>query len=168
MPTDDKSEVLEGLRKKIEGLPKTERTKILGGIFTRIISTLTQRLIKYEGYAVTDTILKRELAEIGKHDAHLISDILGIKTKTPEDSSKVLKVAALILGFDLDVEGNETIVRECPFAVLAKENNEPRLCSLCQDYCQGVIDGVLGRGQVLDGVHDFKSTPAKCFYKLKK
>lgn len=166
--SEDRSKILEELKKKLEEMPKPERTKILGGIFTRIISTLTKRLIQHEGYAVTDTILKRELEEIGKHDAQLISNIFGLKTESPEDTSRALKVAALILGYDLKVEGDETVVNDCPFAVLAKENNEPRLCNICQDYCQGVVDGMLGKGQIIEGTHDFKSTPTKCYYKMKK
>jgi predicted ArsR family transcriptional regulator len=168
MVDNEKLEILHELQKKIEEMPKVERTKILGGMFTRIISVLTRRLIKLEGYSVTSTILERELRELGQRDAQLISNIFGIKSKDPENTSKVLKIAALILGYNLDVEGKETVVRECPFAILAKEMNEPQLCNICSNYCQGIVDEMLGKNFIIEGFHDIQSESPKCYYVLKK
>lgn len=163
----DKTKLLEYLKKKIEEMPDFERTKIFGGIFTRIISTLAKRLIKHEGYAATNTILKRELNEIGRKDAKLISGIFGIKDRGPENSSQILKIAALILGFRLDVKDGETIVKECPFAVLAKEMKEPMLCSICSDYCQGITNEIVGENAQIEGRHDIEKEKPECYFKLK-
>lgn len=164
----EKAELLDYLKKKIEEMSEHQRTKIFGGIFTRIISTLATRLIKHEGYSVTNTILKRELNEIGKRDAKVLSEIFGIKGKGSENSSQILKLAAMILGFKLDVKEGETVVKECPFAVLAKEMKEPMLCNICTDYCQGITNEIVGEDVKIEGTHHYEKESPECYFKLKK
>ncbi len=164
---EGKVELLDYLKKKIEDMPETQRTKIFGGIFTRIISVLAARLIKYEGYSITNTILKRELNEIGKRDAKVLAEIFGIKGKGPENSSQILKIAALILGFKLDVEKGETVVRECPFAMLAKEMKEPMLCNICSDYCQGITNEIIGDNAKIEGTHNIEMEKPECYFRMK-
>jgi hypothetical protein len=161
----DKKELLAKLEKEVREIPEIDRNKFFGRVFTSIISTLSKRLIKYEGYSVTNTILQREITEIGRRDARDIIRIFGLKEKTPYNVSQALKIAALLLGYRLEVEDNETVVKECPFAMMAKEHKEPLITQICTWYCNGIAQEILGGEYVWEGVHDISKEVPICFFK---
>ncbi|MEM5801931.1 MAG: hypothetical protein QXQ18_00900 [Candidatus Aenigmatarchaeota archaeon] len=164
----DKLELLRQLQQEIKKLPEKDRNRFFGKFFVSIISALTKRLIKYEGYSATHTILQREINAIGRRDAKEIVKVFGINDKTPESVSKVLKIAALLLGYELDVENGETIVKECPFAVMARETKEPRIAEICSWYCNGIAEEILGPSYLWKGYHDYQKDIPKCYFKAVK
>lgn len=163
-----KLEELKRLEEKVKKLSEKERTKFFGKFFVGVISALMKRLIRYEGYSVTKSILKREVTEIGKRDAKNIMKIFGIKEKNPENVSRSLKLAALVLGFKLEVIGDETYVKECPFAVMAKETNEPLLTEICDWYCNGMVREIVGEEYFWEGFHNINKEVPECYYKAVK
>lgn len=160
-----KIEELKLLEEKVKKVSESERTRFFGKFFVSIISALMKRLIKYEGYSITKTIIKREITEIGKRDAKNIMKIFGIKEKSPENVSRALKLAALVLGFKLEVVGDETYIKECPFAVMAKETNEPLLTEICDWYCNGMVQEIVGENYYWKGFHDINKKIPECYYK---
>lgn len=165
---NEKEILLEQIREDVqEKFPPERRNEILTGIYGRIISALAQRLIKFEGYSVVNTILKREIRELAKRDARLIAEVFGLKN-TPEDLSKVLKIAATIIGYNLKVEDDETIVMGCPFAKIAKDMREPTLCNICAEYVNGVTEAILGEGFEMKSTHDITQEIPYCYFKLRK
>lgn len=163
-----KAELLKEIKREIdEKMKDTEKNKILTGIYSGMISSLLRRLIKFEGYSVANTILKREMREQGIHDAKMIAKVFGLKN-TKEDSSKALKIAAFLIGYNLDVEGDETVVRSCPFARMAIETKERTVCSVCTDYINGLVEGILGEDYEMEAVHDITMDEPKCYFQLRK
>lgn len=164
----DREKLLEEIRKEIrEHMKYEERNKILTGIYSGMISSLLRRLIKFEGYSAANTILKREMRDMGLHDSKMIKGIFKLGD-SKEDASKVMKIAAMLIGYNLDVEGEETIVKSCPFARMAIETRERTICSVCTDYVNGLVEGVLGEDYYMEAVHDITTEQPKCFFKLKK
>jgi hypothetical protein len=164
----DKELLLKELEKRIEKIPDREKYKFLSKFFVGIISNLAKRLIKYEGYPATRTIIQREITEIGRRDAIEIMKKFKIKKKSPENVSKILKIAALLLGYKLEVIDGETYVKECPFAVLAKETGEPLITQICSWYCNGIAEEVLGKEFEWKGFHDIEKEIPECFFKAIK
>jgi predicted ArsR family transcriptional regulator len=164
----NKEKILKEIKDEIHAkMEDEERNKILTGIYGRIISTLAKRLIQFEGYSVVNTLIKREMREIGRHDAAVIAEAFGLK-KTPEDMSKALKISATLIGYNLDIEAGETIVKACPFANMAKEMKEPTLCNICTEYVNGVTEGMLGSNFEMIASHDITHDTPHCFFRLKK
>lgn len=165
---EKKQEILKEIKKEIHDRMKDEEVnKVLTGIYGRIISNLARRLIKLEGYSVVNTLIKREMREIGRHDAEVIAQAFGLKN-TPEDMSKTLKIAATIIGYNLDVEDGETIVKGCPFANMAIETREPTLCNICTEYVNGMTEGILGEEYEMMASHDITHDVPHCFFRLRK
>src|SRR3990170_3237626 len=111
-----------------------------------IIATLGKYLIRTEGYSVTETILKRELRELGKKDAAKIKEILGLNTRiTEEDVKSVMNIMAMILGLRLDFIGEKKVgVVKCPFYDALKEYKQPFMCNACIEYNNGVVHELVG------------------------
>ncbi len=165
---DRKAELLKEINREInEKMKDLEKSKILTGIYSGMITSLLRRLIKLEGYGVTNTILRREMREQGIHDAKMIVKIFNLKN-TEEDASKALKIAAFLIGYNLNVEGEETVVQSCPFAKMAIETKERTICSVCTDYVNGLIEGVLGEDYYMEATHDITKDEPKCFFQLRK
>lgn len=164
----DKIELLKNLEKEVKGIPENERLKLFSRLYVSIITSLIKRLVRYEGYSVTNTILKREINNIGHKNAKEIIELFGLSEKSKDSVSKILKIAALILGFQLEVREGETYVKNCPFAAIAKEENEPVICEICSTYCSGVAEEVLGPQYNLQGFHDITKDVPECFFKLAK
>lgn len=165
---NDREQNLNEIKKEVHSKMKEEEiNQVLTGIYSRIISTLAHRLVKFEGYSVVGTILKREIRVLAKRDAETIMKIFGLE-KSEENLSKVLKIAATIIGYNLKVEGEETVVLGCPFGKMAKEMNDPLLCNICTEYVNGVTEAVLGDGYEMVGTHDLKMDSPNCYYKLRK
>lgn len=165
---EKKAEVLKEIKNEInEKMEDVEKNKILSGIYSGMISSLLRRLIKLEGYGVTNTILVREMREQGIHDAKMIAKIFNLGN-TKEDASKTLKIAAVLIGYNLEVEGDETVVRSCPFARMAIETKERTLCSVCTDYVNGLIEGILGEDYYMEATHDITKEEPICYFQLRK
>ncbi len=161
----DKKEILEKLSEEVKEIPERDKSKFFGRFFVSIISALSQRLIRYEGYSVTRKILEREITEVGKRDAKDIMKIFSLQERTPDNVSKSLKIAALILGFKLEVLDGETVVKECPFAMMAKSVNEPLIAEICSWYCSGIATEILGEDYKWLGTHDITKDVPICFFK---
>lgn len=165
---NDKAKMLKEIKNEINDKMKDEeQNKILTGIYGSMISSLLKRLIKLEGPTVASTILKREMREQGLHDSAMIKKTFGLNN-TPQDASKALKIAAFLIGYNLDVEGDETVVRACPFARMAIEHKEKAVCNVCTDYVNGLVEGVMGPDFQMEATHDTDREEPKCFFKLKR
>jgi predicted hydrocarbon binding protein len=161
--------------KEIEEMVKSkmserERIWTLGKISSVIICKLAKHLIKNIGYSSVATIIQRELREIGKKDAKKIIDLFGFEIKNVSDASKVLKIAALLLGMNLDVKGNETIITECPYGESVKEFpfDQPFYCNVCREYCKGLIEGTLGDGFVFIQSSSISKGDSFCAFRIVK
>jgi predicted hydrocarbon binding protein len=123
-----------------------ERIWMLGKISSSIVCRLAKQLIKNIGYAQVVTIIQRELRECGVKDAKKIMELFKLEPGNPETASKVLKIAAIVLGMNLDVKRRETVITECPYGDSVKEfpYEQPFYCNICRDYCRGLIEGVIG------------------------
>jgi len=145
-----------------------ERMKMRGKIVAQMICILAKYLIKDAGYSVATTIIQRELRKMGKNDAKKLMGIFKLKEGTPENASKILKIAAMILGLKLDVIDNETIVRECPQGEEALRLKEPLMCKVCSEYCRGIIEGVIGREFVLERMKCLVDGDEYCMFRIRK
>ena len=163
-----RKELLEKVKKEIEtNMSEDEKNEIVSGIYSGMITGLLKRLIKFEGYSVANTILKREMREQGIHDAKMIKKLFKLGD-TKEDASKVLKIATLLIGYNLDVRENETVIKNCPFAKVAIEANNRTFCSVCSDYINGLSEGVLGDDYYMEGTHDITKDEPVCYFELRK
>jgi len=141
---------MKEIKKELEKrLTPDERIKLLGHTAGSIICTLAKYLIQTSGYGITSRILLREIRELGKKDAKKIMEIFGIKERSPENASKILKIIALNIGLKLEKRKNGTVVTECPYGECVKEFEEPFICKVCLEYNKGVIEAVLGPGFTL-------------------
>ncbi len=156
---------LEKIKKDLEEkLSVEERINLLKYTSGNIITILSKYLIQTSGYATMTKILLREIKELGKKDAEKIMEVFGIKEKTPENASKVLKILAICLGLELKEENGETHIVKCPYGDCVKKFKEPFICRICSEYNQGVIEEVIGSRFVLkrnkylleDGFCDFQ------------
>lgn len=164
-----KLEELTNLERMLkEKMTEDERMKMNGLMVSKILGAISKRLIKTVGYDVTSTILQRELREIGKINAKELMGIFGFKEKTPENASKILKIATLILGFKLDVADGETVIKECSFGTESLQLKEPFLCNVCLEYCRGVIEEMLGGQFTLERTKSLVSGDPYCMFKIKK
>jgi|YelNatPaOPRAMG01_1025707.scaffolds.fasta_scaffold03472_13 predicted hydrocarbon binding protein len=159
--------------KKIEGeiykrFEEKERMKMLGNITSRIICTIAKHLIKDVGYSATKRIIERELREIGKNDAEKIIQLLGIEEKTPENASKALKIAALILGLSLDIADNHTIIKECPYGAEVLKFRDPFFCVICNEYCKGIVEKIAGENYTLIQISSLTKGDKFCSFDVKK
>lgn len=164
----DKVVELTQVEHMFKGMPEKERMAMFGRMASRMICAVAKHLIKNSGYSVTTTVLKREFRDIGRSDANEIMRVFKIKEKTPENTSKVLKITALVLGMKLDVVSDETIIRECPHGAQALELKQPLLCNVCAEYCNGIVEGVLGERFKLDRTKSLIDGDGYCMFKLRK
>jgi predicted hydrocarbon binding protein len=151
-----------------EKISEKERVAMMGRITSKFISAMAKYVIKDRGYGVATRIMERELREIGKADAKKIKEIFGFNTNDPETLSKVLKIAAMILGLELGVVGDETVVRNCPQGMEALALKQPILCNFCLEYNNGMVEEMLGREFYLDRINWIFSGDDYCAFKLKK
>jgi len=163
-----KVKTLQELKEIIKKLSEEKRNEFYGRIYTRIIGVLAKRLIKYEGYSSTKKILEREIKQIGRTDAQKARKILKIKKIDEEAISKILKFLALNLGFNLEIKNDETYIKNCPFAIAAREMNEPLIAEICSWYCEGVAEELGGDKYEWKGFHDFMRDPTICYFTHRK
>jgi predicted hydrocarbon binding protein len=157
---------LENLLK--EKMSESERKRMMGRIVARMICSLTKHLIKNAGYSVATTIIERELKEIGKSDANELMRIFQFKKGDPENASKILKIASMILGLKLDVIGDETIIRECPQGSEAVKLKESLMCNVCKEYCNGIVEEILGDDFFLERTKSLVNGDEYCMFKIRK
>lgn len=119
-------------------------------IFAKMILALSMFLIKEGGYSIARTIIKREFRKIGKEFAEEFSKTFGLQKNSVKNASKLLKIAATIFGLELDVAGNETIVRNCPLGREAIKLNRPILCDACLEFNNGILEEMLSKDYILD------------------
>lgn len=161
---EDKEDTLKILEEDVKKLSIHERNKFFGRFFTSIIAALARRLIKYEGYTTTRKIMEREIIEIGRRDAREAKKILKIKKVDETSASKIMKFIALLLGFKLEVRNNETYVIDCPFAIMARDANEPLIAEICSWYCKGIAQELIGEKFEWKGFHDLSKDPTECHF----
>ncbi|MEM7825887.1 MAG: hypothetical protein QW412_03455 [Candidatus Aenigmatarchaeota archaeon] len=157
-------EIEDEIYKKFE---EKERMKMLGNIASKIICTMAKYLVKDTGYSATKRIIERELREIGKNDAEKIIKLLGIE-KNPENASKALKIAALILGLKLDMVNNNTIVRDCPYGAEVLKLKDPFFCVICHEYCRGIVEKIAGGNYTLVQTSSLTKGDEFCSFDVKK
>jgi len=140
---EEMTKLEEMVRQKMN---EKERIWMLGKVSSNIVCRLAKQLIKNIGYTQVVTIIQRELRECGAKDAKKIMELFELEPGSPENASKVLKIAAIILGMNLNVKGKETVITECPYGDSVKEfpYNQPFYCNICREYCRGLIEGVIG------------------------
>lgn len=168
---DEKTAELKNLEELIgKKMNEKQRIWMLGKISSNIICRLAKHLIKNIGYAPVVTIIQRELRDTGAKDAENIMKIFDIKTRNPEDASKVLKIAAEILGMNLSIKGNETIITECPYGDAVKEfpYDQPFYCNICREYCRGLLQGVIGNGFSFSQTSSLSEGDRYCAFEIKK
>lgn len=159
-----KKEVLSELEKTVTKIPKKEKINFSHEFFVGIISALAKRLVKYEGYSRVKRILEREIKKLGRKDATRARKLLKIKKISEENISKIMKFIALVLGFKLEVRGNETYVKNCPFAVMARRFKEPLIAEICSWYCEGIAEELAGEKYEWKGFHNFMKNPTECYF----
>ena len=157
---------LENLVKK--KISEDERKRMRGRIFAQMICSLAKNLVRDAGYKVATTIIKREIRKVGRNDANHLMELLGLKEKTVENASRILKVAAMILGLRLDAVGSETIIRECPQGMEAIKLNEPLMCNVCLEYCNGIIESVVGIDYKIERTKCIVNGDEYCMFRIVK
>jgi len=166
---EDKKTSLENIKSELRGkLSEEERMLEMGNIVSGLLSVVTARLIKDTGYSVTSTVLKREIRELAKTNAHRIKEIFGLQENTPENASKVLKIAALLLGLQLDTSGSETIVRKCPLALMSEKFHEPFFCHICTEYTQAIVREMLGPHYAFENTASIVKGDEYCAFQTKE
>jgi len=166
-----KFEELKNLEKLIiQKMDKKERIWMLGKVSSNIVCRLAKHLIKNIGYTPVITIIQRELRETGMKDAKKIMELFELEVGSLENASKVLKIAAVILGMNLDVKGKETIITECPYGDSVKEfpYNQPFYCNICREYCRGLVEGVIGDGFIFNQTSSISEGDKFCAFKIRK
>jgi hypothetical protein len=142
-----KEREMKGIESMVkERMNEKQRIWMLGKVSSGIVARLAKQLIKNIGYSQVVKIIERELKESGTNDAKKIMEMFDMDKADPKNASKVLKIAAVILGMNLDVKGNETVITECPYGDVVKEfpYNQALYCNICREYCKGLIEGVIG------------------------
>ncbi|MGC8811967.1 MAG: methanogen output domain 1-containing protein [Candidatus Aenigmatarchaeota archaeon] len=162
---EELKEIEDEIYKRLE---EKERMKMLGNITSKIICTMAKYLIKDTGYSATKRIIERELREIGKNDAERITELIGIKEKTPENASKALKIAALILGLTLDVMNNNTVIKECPYGSEVLKFKDPFFCVICNEYCRGIVEKIAGENYMFVQTSSLTKGDEFCSFEVKK
>lgn len=157
---------IESLVREI--IPEKERVAMMGKVTSKFISSMAKHVIRDRGYGVATRIMERELREIGKADAKKIKEIFGLNTNDPETLSKVLKISAMILGLELGIVGDETVIKNCPQGMEALALKQPILCNFCLEYNNGIVEEMLGREFYLDRINWIFSGDDYCAFKLKK
>jgi hypothetical protein len=162
---ESKEEELEELKTRAKEVPERERNEFLIKSFVKAIMLFTKRLVKYEGYSRVKKILEREIIEMGRRDARKGMELLNLKdVRSKEDVSKVMKFIALVLGFQLEVRDGETYIKNCPFAVISRDANEPLLTEICSWYCKGIAQELIGEEYEWFGFHNFMKDPTECYF----
>lgn len=151
-----------------EKIPEKERIAMMGKVTSKFISSMAKHVIRERGYNVATKIMERELREIGKEDAKKIREIFDLNSNDPETLSKVLKIAAMILGLDLGIAGDETVIKNCPQGIEALSLKQPILCNFCLEYNTGIVEEILGKEFYLDRINWIFNGDDYCAFKLKK
>src|SRR5437867_7934357 len=128
----------------------SDRVVASGKIWGQMLSSITKRLARTEGYSVANNILSREIREIGRQDAGRIIKEFDLKEKDVESAKTALMIAASQLGLELDIVNDKTVARGCPVGRIAKELNEPFLVNICHEYCKGVVEKIMGEKFTVD------------------
>ncbi len=163
-----KLEELQSIESLIrEKIPEKERATMMGRVMSRMMSSITKHVIKYSGHSIATKIMARELREIGKTDAKTIKEIFDLDN-SPESVSKVLKIAAMILGLELDVVEDETVIKNCPQGNEALELKQPLLCNFCLEYNNGIVEEMLGKDFYMERINWIFKGNNYCAFKLKK
>jgi predicted hydrocarbon binding protein len=151
-----------------EKLSEDEITQMRGRIMAKFICTLAKYLIKDAGYARATKAIQRGLRKIGEEDAKRLMRIFKLKEKTPQNASRILKIAAMILGLKLDVVEDETIIRNCPQGKEALKLKEPLMCKVCSEYCKGIIEGIIGKEFELKRIKSLVNGNKYCMFRIVK
>jgi len=166
-----KFEELKNLEELIrQKMDEKERIWMLGKVSSNIVCRLAKNLIKNIGYTPVVTIIQRELRETGMGDAKKIMELFKLESGSFESASKVLKIAAVILGMNLNIKGKETIITECPYGDCVKEfpYNQPFYCNICREYCKGLIEGVVGDGFTFTQTSSISEGNNFCAFEIEK
>jgi predicted hydrocarbon binding protein len=123
-------------------LPETKKRSMVSRTLGNIISVLGKVFIRTQGYSTMKTILEREVRELGKKDAQELKKIFEFKEATKENVKKALNIAAIILGFKLDLLDGKVVAVKCPFHEALKEYEEPFMCNICVEYNIGMTEGL--------------------------
>jgi predicted hydrocarbon binding protein len=150
-----------------ERIPEKERMTMMGWIVSKMISSIARHVIKYRGYNIAGKIMERELRKIGRANAKRIKEIFGLDN-SPESVSKVLKIAAMILGLELGVDKNETVVKNCPQGNEALALRQPILCNFCLEYNKGIVEEMLGEDFYMERIKWIFKGDKHCAFKLRK
>jgi predicted ArsR family transcriptional regulator len=151
-----------------EKIKSDKRINFFGHTAGSIICALAKNLIKSDGYGVASTVLTREIRKLGKSDAERIMEIFDIKERTPENASKIMKIAAVMIGLKFEKKGVDTLITECAYGDCVKEYYEPFICRVCLEYNKGIIHGVLGENFTLDQPKWLINGDEGCSFKLRK
>jgi predicted hydrocarbon binding protein len=158
-------EIEKLIKKKI---PAEERVKVVAHTAGRIICSLAKHLIKDSGYGVVSTIMSREMRNLGKNDARNYMKIFGIREGDPKNASKLLRIAAFLLGLKLKIGDGESLVVECPYGASVKEFQEPFICNVCLEYCRGIVEEVLGPAFIFERTKWLVNGDECCAFKIRK
>lgn len=134
----------------------------------KIISILAKHLVKSSGYSIASTVLKREFRRIGKQNAERIVKIFGINGKGVVDAKRALKIAAMDLGVKLKVVDDVTVAEECPYGAEAVNNRERLVCQICKEYCNGIVEKILGDGYEVNQSQKISSGQKYCKFEIVK
>lgn len=149
-------------------LDLSERIATLAHTAGSIICSLAKHLIKDSGYSVASTVMTRELRSLGRKDARKYMEIFEIKERSQENASKILKIAATLLGLKLIVEKGETKIVQCPYGSCVKEFKEPFICNVCLEYCRGIVEEVLGSGFTFERIKWMVKGDEYCTFEIRK
>ena len=126
-------------------IPPDVRLTLASSTLGTVIASLGKHLIKTYGYSVTDTVLKRELRELGKKDAVKLKKILGLEQTTEGNVKSIINIAAIILGLKLGLIDKQKVgVVKCPFYDSLKEYKQPFMCNACIEYNKGLVKELIG------------------------
>jgi len=156
-----------------EKFPWEKRHRMAMLTMGRIVGVVSKNFIKTHGYSVATTVMKREIRKLGREDAKMITDAIGIDKVSEENIKSILNIAGIILGLKLELtNGREVVVKDCPFFESVKELNEPFICNLCTEYNNGILEGLvreLGRRKfVLNPAKKLSRGDEYCVYKVLK
>jgi len=134
-----------------------------------VIATLGKYLIKSYGYSVTDTVLKRELKELGKKDAKKLKEIFGLEEMAEEEIKSIINIAAIILGLKLGLIDKQKVgVIQCPFYDALKEYREPFMCNACIEYNKGLVEELVGNNFSIKRVKWLFDGDESCVFNIAK
>ncbi|MEM7821289.1 MAG: hypothetical protein QXX38_00505 [Candidatus Aenigmatarchaeota archaeon] len=69
-------------------------------------------------------------------------EIFKINERTVENTKKILRIAAIILGLKYGIKDGKIVIIKCPFNESFK--GEPFFCNICIEYCRGAVEEILG------------------------